>query len=143
MQAHRHTVPRAVLVVFYTLLSMGFASAARIDCPLYIDDIQRLATDQPGWIAKQNITHHPLLYATLAYSDGSSIIGSERIAPSGRLITTWTLDHHAVGDPYLACTYDGTSTMMLKSIDRSYSACRLLADNNSEPPAHPEFTCLR
>jgi len=140
-------IPRKFGAIFVAvaqiLLCISPAFADSFKCPPYIDDGQKLVTDQPGWTSTQRATRHYLLGASLQGPDDSDIFGDESITKTGKHVVIWNMKLFSGYNPYLSCEYHDTSIVMMKRLDRNYLECRIVADAVPHNQNDPILTCSR
>ncbi len=113
------------------------------ECPPYIDDVQRLTTDQPNWTATQRESRHRLFYEILSFSDGGSTMGMSKKTKAGELVTVYDMASYSDHNIYFSCNYHGTEVIMLKSIAKCYLECLQISVPNPDGLKDESFTCFR
>jgi hypothetical protein len=73
----------------------------------------------------------------------TDIFGDESITPTGEHVVIWDMKLFSGENPYLSCEYDGTSIIIIKTIDKNYLECRIVTDAIPNNRNHPTLTCSR
>ncbi len=113
------------------LFSLSAIADDSTTCPAKIDVHQQLTAPVSGWSSMLDDAPHQL--AGLTFYDGpplekASLVYDDITKAAGKQIAKWTFAPHATRPTWIACSYSGTSVVLMKALPASVSSCAVTYD---------------
>jgi hypothetical protein len=118
---------RAFLVLLEVLFCCLCAAADQpAACPATVNVQQQLAARVVGWSSMLDDAPHQLAGITLydgPPQDKASLAYDDITKAAGKQVTKWSFTPHSERPIWIACSYSGTSVVLMKALPATVSGC--------------------
>ncbi len=134
----------AMCLSFFATAQVKTDTAANsLHCPQRINSEQSISTQEAGWLSSQIAKSHPFLGVSFFVGPLENKV---ELAPQSETkrgpttVSTWAIDQSR-GPHNLACSYSGTSVVLVKNLPVSIKSCSISSNRRSQRVDARSLTC--